>query len=104
MHAVRTALIVSYRQFSTVTFRQQHGENVAHDGPKYCSSVIYRELQLISYALIAQSGANERRADATTRRVLHQITDRVLAFNGPAISRRPLPQLKGGDAEYPLQP
>lgn len=34
---------------------------------------------------VAQGGAQDRRADATTRRALHQITDGVLAFSGPAI-------------------
>ena len=34
---------------------------------------------------IAQGGAQERRTDATTHRALHQITDSVLALNGPAI-------------------
>src|SRR6266851_3330732 len=34
MHAVRTAVNVSHRRLSAVTFRQQHGKNVAHDGTR----------------------------------------------------------------------
>src|SRR2546429_3400805 len=34
---------------------------------------------------IAQGGAQDRRADATRARALHQVTNRVLALSGPAI-------------------
>ncbi len=36
MHAVRTSQKLPHRRFSTVTFGQQRGENVAHDETKRC--------------------------------------------------------------------
>jgi hypothetical protein len=36
MHAVRTSQKLPHRRFSTVTFGQQRGENVARDGRKRC--------------------------------------------------------------------
>src|SRR6476660_6253994 len=36
MHAVRTSQKLPHRRFSTVTFGQQRGENVAHNATKCC--------------------------------------------------------------------